>query len=321
VVMDQARKLLDSLMGTRRNAPIRDAQKTRGENFKEDNVCKFYLLGFCPQHEQLFISTKRDLGDCNKVHSDAMRKEFQDHSDHERYRRKYEREFRDYLECCIRDADAWVAREKKHVQREFAESQEKGGSKALEEVERLNKESAALLAEAETLAEAGDFGLSQQKVQLSEQAKKQANDVQARGRSPPKMDEVCDICGVRTEAGDGARMQAHLAGKKHLGYLRIREALSELREKMRQDERQASRSQERVRPGDADPKARGLEREPERERGRDRDMDRDRDRNGERERDREWRREREPEARGDRERRRSRSRSRHRRRLERQPVK
>merc|ERR1719210_550106 len=103
--MDEARKLLDSLMGTRRNASLRDAQKTKGENFKDDDICKFYLLGFCPQHEQLFISTKRDLGDCNKVHSDALRGEFEAHPEHARYRRRYELEFRDYLERCVRDAD------------------------------------------------------------------------------------------------------------------------------------------------------------------------------------------------------------------------
>jgi len=235
--MEDARKLLDSLMGTRRNASLADAQKTKGENFKEDNICKFYLLGFCPQHEQLFISTKRDLGDCNKVHSDAMRQEFEKHPDHLKYRRRYEREFRDYLESCIRDADAWVAREKKNVQREFAELQEKGGAEKQAEMDRLNKESATYLADAETLAEAGDFVGSQKKVTLAEQAKKQAQEVENKGgRAPAKLDEVCDICGVRTEAGDTARMQAHLAGKKHLGYMRIRDTLSELREKMRQDE-------------------------------------------------------------------------------------
>jgi len=59
--MDDARKLLDSLMGQTRNVDLKEAKKKKGQNFKEENVCKFYLVGFCPQNEQLFKNTKRRL--------------------------------------------------------------------------------------------------------------------------------------------------------------------------------------------------------------------------------------------------------------------
>merc|ERR1712203_411076 len=126
--------------------------------------------------------------------------------------------------------------ERNNAQKSFQYLQEKGGpEKAKEEVERLSRESARLLELAENLAEAGDLEGSREKVQLSEETQKQAQEAEAKKCRPVLMEEVCEICGVRTEAGDEARMSAHLQGKVHLGYMRIRAELKALRDKQRRD--------------------------------------------------------------------------------------
>jgi hypothetical protein len=43
--MDEQRALLDSLMGFNRNSDRLDGELT---DFRDERVCKFYLLGMCP---------------------------------------------------------------------------------------------------------------------------------------------------------------------------------------------------------------------------------------------------------------------------------
>jgi len=65
--MDDAKKLLDSLMGQTRNLDLAEAKKKKGQNFKAKDSCKFFLLGFCPMNEELFRNTKRHLGECKRL--------------------------------------------------------------------------------------------------------------------------------------------------------------------------------------------------------------------------------------------------------------
>ena len=39
--------------------------------FSDDNICKYFLCGFCPHEE--FRRTKNDCGDCPSVHDDACK--------------------------------------------------------------------------------------------------------------------------------------------------------------------------------------------------------------------------------------------------------
>lgn len=52
--MDEQRALLDSLMGFNRNSD-RDGQDEI-KNYRDERVCKFYLLGMCPY--EMFVNTK-----------------------------------------------------------------------------------------------------------------------------------------------------------------------------------------------------------------------------------------------------------------------
>eukprot|EP00408_Alexandrium_pacificum_P024079 CAMPEP_0171198066 /NCGR_PEP_ID=MMETSP0790-20130122/22734_1 /TAXON_ID=2925 /ORGANISM="Alexandrium catenella, Strain OF101" /LENGTH=281 /DNA_ID=CAMNT_0011663325 /DNA_START=136 /DNA_END=976 /DNA_ORIENTATION=+ len=235
--MDEARKLLDSLMGSHRNVDRKEAKARKGQNFKEGQVCKHFLLGFCPQYEDLFHSTKRDIGKCNKVHSEAMRLEFEACPDRERYQSEYERGLRYYLEELVRGADEWVARERRNIQVANQQIEESGPNEiAKAEIKKLNDQAAALFLEAENLAEADNFDESKVKLELAEEVKKRASDWEEKARTV-RTEDVCEVCGSRMESGDPSKAKfRHEDGKIHLGYVKIRQWLQDVRQRVRERE-------------------------------------------------------------------------------------
>lgn len=242
--MDDARKLLDSLMGTSRDASLKEAAKTKGQNFKADNICKFYLVGFCPQHEELFHSTKRDIGECHKVHSDAMKAEFENHPEFERYKVQYENQLRHFLEGVAREGDEWVAREKRNIAQAKQLVEDKGISDIAKiEIDRVQAQSSDLLKEAESLAEAGDLAGSKAKMAIAELMQQKATEYEVKARTI-KREEVCEECGLRMESEEDGRF-IHFQGKIHLGYVKVRSWLKDLRERERIRERDGGRNRSR----------------------------------------------------------------------------
>mmetsp|Transcript_553 Transcript_553/g.1326 ORF Transcript_553/g.1326 Transcript_553/m.1326 type:complete len:317 (-) Transcript_553:11-961(-) len=253
--MEDARKLLDSLMGTSRDAALEEAKKTKGKNFTADNVCKHYLLGFCPQYElgNSKLTTKRNLGECHKVHSDAMKSEYEAHPDKEKYRTEYEKQFLPFLESQVREADAWVARERANVQKTAAAGAiEKTTINTMpdavkEQVAELTKDMNKMMASAEDLAEKGDIEGSRFKVELADEIKEKIKDIEDRHPSYTvtlKEEWVCDVCGTRTEAvneHNTARFKAHFTGKVHLGYEKMREWVKKIRARQRDADVSTSR--------------------------------------------------------------------------------
>merc|ERR1712232_183362 len=62
--------------------------------------------------------------------------------------------------------------------------------------------------------------------------------------SAPPENEVCEVCGTRTEAASStnhARYACHFTGKVHVGYMKIRQWLKDLRTKQRDVETQECR--------------------------------------------------------------------------------
>ncbi|ETW28130.1 hypothetical protein PFFCH_04481 [Plasmodium falciparum FCH/4] len=59
--MEEMRSLLDSLMGKDRN----ETDSKKKYSFKDENVCKYYLIDFCPH--DLFPNTKSDIGRYNQI--------------------------------------------------------------------------------------------------------------------------------------------------------------------------------------------------------------------------------------------------------------
>jgi len=281
--MDEAKKLLDSLMGTHRNVDRREAKARKGNNFKEVNICKFYLVGFCPKHEDLFHSTKRDIGRCPKVHSEAMKLEFEEHPDKDKFMGEYERQLKNYLEELTRGADDNVARETRNIQAANQQIEEAGPNEtAKAEIQKLNDQAAALLLEAEALAEAGKFNESKVKLELANGIKKRAGDWEEKARAP-RTEGVCKVCGSRLESRDPSKAKfRHEDGKIHAGFVKIRQWLADIRKRVREREELGETDDTMRRGSDVD---RDRDRLGSRSRGRGADRDRDRDRRG-RDRDR-----------------------------------
>lgn len=291
--MDDARKLLDSLMGSTRNSDMKEVQKKKGQMFKEDNVCKYYLAGWCPAFEGLFHNTKRDMDECTKLHSDAMRSELESHPDSARYKDEYEKQLLRHLEGIVRVADEWIAKERRTLQPEVP------NVVAKIEIEKMKEQAKSSVQEAEGMAERGDIEGSKEKIAMADECRKKALDWEGRALAPRTDTAVCEVCGVRTISNDkmtGFDQTCHLAGKTHLGYVKVRAFLEELRQKRRAREGSGSgRQRSRSRSGE-----RGSERGRRGERGggdrggRDRDGDRrghgDDRRSRDRDRDRERRR-------------------------------
>lgn len=240
--MDDARQLLDSLMGSCRNENLRDAEKKRGENFKERNICKLFLLGFCPHYEELFVSTKRDLGRCGKVHSEACRAEFESHPEKKRFQVEYDKELRQKLEDLVREADEWVARAKRNIQAANEDIQQTGPNEvAKAEITRLTEQAQSLFEEAERLAEGGNITESRYRLEQAEERRRKASEWEEKAKTL-LTENVCEVCGSRMESGDPERArQRHADGKVHVGYERIRRVLAEVRARLGEESRERER--------------------------------------------------------------------------------
>jgi hypothetical protein len=60
--MDEARAMLDQLMGKTRDLTDKMKDRVIQLKFSDRRVCKYFLCGLCPY--QVFLSTKSDIGKC-----------------------------------------------------------------------------------------------------------------------------------------------------------------------------------------------------------------------------------------------------------------
>jgi len=223
---------MDSLMGQSRNTDLKEAKKKKGQNFKEPNVCKAYLLGFCLQHEDFFRNTKKShlqIGDCDLIHSDALREEFLAHPQTVEYEAVYTKDVLRYLENMVRRAEEVGKRQ----EREMGGNQQEGkelSDTAKRQIDLMREECNNMLKEAEELAEKGDVEGSKAKTLVYEEQKKLAAEYEEKAKFPYKV-EICEVCGTRNEVGDGVTSFTHVDGRIHRGFVKIREWIKKLRER------------------------------------------------------------------------------------------
>ena len=105
---------LDQLMGKDRDL---DASLQKEIHWSDDDVCKYYLCGFCPI--ELFANTKSDMGICSNRHDDKLKS---DYRSSDKYRRMgYEWEFLEFLEELLRGCDRRIERNRRRIETENAE--------------------------------------------------------------------------------------------------------------------------------------------------------------------------------------------------------
>jgi len=316
------RAMLDQLMGTARNG------ETQSIKYNDPKVCKSFLLACCP-HE-ILAATRMDMGECPKVHDLALRADYeaaQKHKDH-----FYDVDACDHLTAFVADCDRKTEQSKKKL----AETQEALSDEVTgkaNSVHDLAETIGAKLAAAEKLGAEGNVEESIKLMEEVENMRKNKaeaeqdyrNSMPASSYQQQKL-RVCEVCSAYLGIHDNDRRLAdHFGGKLHLGFIQIREKLSELQATMdvrRPLKREAKMKEIALGGGDRDMNGSGRReieerrRERERERGdRDRRRSRSRDRrrrSRSRSRDRHRRRRSRSRSRGHRRHRRSRSRERRR---------
>ncbi|KAJ1984679.1 splicing factor [Dimargaris verticillata] len=225
---DYARSLIQELM-----SPY-DGKKQ--VHFSDRNVCKHYLVGFCPY--QLFPNTKADLGTCDKVHDDKLRKDYLAAPDREDY--DYEYRFFLFLRSLCDDLDHRIERAHRRLHIKPMDDLANPRRDEMEEKmvlldERIKK----LLADAEAAGEDGQVDKAKDLSDQAEHLKERLEQLKHAEVDHPlvkqeKQMEVCKVCGGFLVTGDDSkRLDAHNEGKQHSGYLLIRTTYDELKHAVR----------------------------------------------------------------------------------------
>ncbi|XP_025946129.1 luc7-like protein 3 isoform X6 [Apteryx rowi] len=307
--MISAAQLLDELMGRDRN--LAPDEKRSNVRWDHESVCKYYLCGFCPA--ELFTNTRSDLGPCEKIHDENLRKQYEKSS---RFMKVgYERDFLRYLQSLLAEVERRIRRG--HARLALSQNQQSSG------IEELGSEGKVEEAQ-------GMMKLVEQLKEERELLRSTTSTIESFAAQEKQM-EVCEVCGAFLIVGDAqSRVDDHLMGKQHMGYAKIKATVEDLKEKLRKrteepdrddrlkkekqerEEREKERERERE---ERERKRRREEEEKEKERARDRERrkrSRSRSRHSSRTSDRRCSRSRDHKRSRSRERRRSRSRDRRR---------
>ncbi|XP_028311451.1 luc7-like protein 3 [Gouania willdenowi] len=310
--MLSAAQLLDELMGRDRN--LAPDEKRANVRWDDESVCRYYLCGFCPA--ELFTNTRSDLGPCEKIHDENLRKVYEKSS---RFMKEgYERDFLRYLQSLLAEVERRIRRG--HARLALSQAQQNAGQgpspsgKNEEKASVLTEKIEDLVAQIEELGSEGRVEEAQGMMKLVEQLKEERELLSSTPSTiesfaaQEKQMEVCEVCGAFLIVGDAqSRVDDHLMGKQHMGYAKIKSTVEELKEKLhrrseeppdenpvlkkdREDrEREREEREKKRKEEEEKEKEREKEREKEKERERVRERDRDRDRDRERERDRDRR--------------------------------
>eukprot|EP00927_Polykrikos_kofoidii_P068422 TRINITY_DN63798_c0_g1_i1.p1 TRINITY_DN63798_c0_g1~~TRINITY_DN63798_c0_g1_i1.p1 ORF type:complete len:349 (+),score=68.93 TRINITY_DN63798_c0_g1_i1:74-1048(+) len=251
--MEDARALLDSLMGRDRNlAP--DAQRV--PKFTDEDVCRNYLLGLCPN--TLFTNTKYDLGTCPKAHNEHLKEQFESNKRYEYYKRKWRAALRSDLSRLLEGVDRRIVQNRLKIARGVVVNQEIEEDQK-KQVEQLKEEMASVMLKAEEIAEEGQLEESQALMKKSDDLKKQIDDIALPRYEKYRKELICEVCGVIVDSEEATNIKLgksswHENGRQHLGFKVIREQLelldkedadSKVSEKSDDEKNKRSRSRER----------------------------------------------------------------------------
>lgn len=218
--------------------------------FDDARTCKSFLLGCCPH--DILSSTRMDLGDCPKHHDLALRADFELASKKKDY--YYDIDAMEHLQSFIQDCDARTEIAKKRLKETQEELSEEANSKA-DAIHQLGEEIGVKLANSETMGAEGKVEESMRLLEEVEELKKRKamaeqeykNSMPASNYQQQKL-RVCEICSAYLGIHDNDRRLAdHFGGKLHLGFIKIREKLEDLKAKVadrikqRGEEREAQR--------------------------------------------------------------------------------
>lgn len=228
----EQRKLLEQLMGN----PI--TSRANQLSLTDPKVCRSYLVGTCPH--DLFTNTKQDLGPCPKVHSEALKAEYDGLPPAQKQRHNFDwdymRDLHKYIDECNRRIDAAQRRLEK------TPDEIRQTNVLLKAIADLSATISAGLSEVEVLGDMGEVSraydefyrvrLAQSQKAERERELKALSDTS--GPSGHQKLQVCDVCGAYLSRLDNDRRLAdHFYGKMHLGYAQMRKTFESFPKEMR----------------------------------------------------------------------------------------
>ncbi|KAB5518867.1 LUC7 protein [Coniochaeta sp. 2T2.1] len=229
----EQRKLLEQLMGG--GSSSRGAQLS----MTDPKVCRSYIAGTCPH--DLFTNTKQDLGSCPKVHSEALKAEYDALPDAERkkfgFEYDYMRDLQKYIDECNRRIDAAQRRLEK------TPDEIRQTNVLLKGIADLTGSINTGLLEVEILGEMGEvhraldeyFKVRQAMAAKAERERELKALSDTSGPSGHQKLQVCDVCGAYLSRLDNDRRLAdHFYGKMHLGYAQMRKTYEAFPKEMKQ---------------------------------------------------------------------------------------
>ena len=253
--------MLDSLMGKDRNEPVCDRHRARKQRFTDEEVCKYYLVDFCPH--DLFPNTRSNLGPCPKVHSDILKEEYSTDPDRWRYEQRYEEMMADFLTRLVDQVDQKIRRGTERIEAPLPSERgvrdEELSDDKRETVRGLNAQISSLLRQAESAGSRGNIEEAENITRQVNTLRRQIDKVTT-NCTPfeafvhrEKQLRVCNVCGAMQSASEsmsrfdtlgpggkplttGQGFDEHITGKQHQGYEKVRDFLKEL--KRRKEERQ-----------------------------------------------------------------------------------
>ncbi|KAK4147320.1 uncharacterized protein C8A04DRAFT_34050 [Dichotomopilus funicola] len=228
----EQRKLLEQLMGG--GMASRSAQLP----LTDPKVCRSYLVGTCPH--DLFTNTKADLGACPRVHSEALKAEYEalPEPDRKKYGFEYDylRDLQTRIESCNRNIDTLQRRLEK------TPDEVRQTNALLKSISDLGATVANGLLEVEILAEAGEvaraydeyYKVRHAQASKAERERELKSLSETSGPSGHQKLQVCDVCGAYLSRLDNDRRLAdHFFGKMHLGFAQMRKAYDAFPKEMR----------------------------------------------------------------------------------------
>lgn len=205
-------------------------------HFTDAKVCRNFLCGTCPH--DLFSNTKVDLGPCPKSHTARLKDEFKaSAAKGDRYP-QFEAEYEDNIRIFMADIDRKIAANKRRIDQTPEETAK--FTNLMHDISEIETAMNAAMAEVERLGEEGEVEASLQELAKAEALKQEKaereRDLQvlsdSAGASGHQKLRVCDVCGAYLSILDSDRRLAdHFGGRMHLGYLRLREIISEFDDK------------------------------------------------------------------------------------------
>ncbi|KZZ86611.1 U1 snRNP-associated protein Usp106 [Ascosphaera apis ARSEF 7405] len=234
----EQRKLLEQLMGADQMVGFGGTSRNQQLSITDPKVCHSYLVGTCPH--DLFTNTKQDLGPCPKVHTEALKTEYENASPHDKakwgFEYDYMRDLQKYIDECNRRIDTAQRRLEK------TPDEIRQTNNLLRQISEVSKSIDNGLLEVSILGELGQLStalLEYHKVRTAKHQKetyerelKALSDTS--GPSGHQKLQVCDVCGAYLSRLDNDRRLAdHFFGKMHLGYAKMRETYATMQKELK----------------------------------------------------------------------------------------